>query len=101
MNKILKFIGIIVIILFLSLYFSKYNNTYYEEKTYLTEQSIKKYEKDLKEGKNIIANNYIKEEKNYNNKASILGIKSSKFIENLVNNTFKYLIKYIDSSNKS
>ena len=69
MNKILKLLGIILIILFLSLYFSKYNNNYYENKNNLTDEAIKRYEKDLKEGKNIDPNNYIVQEKNYNNKA--------------------------------
>lgn len=98
MNKLLKFIGIIIIILFLSLYFSKYSNSYYEEKTLLTEESIKQYEKDLKTGKNIVSNNYIPKEKDYNNKASKLGIKASKLIEDLVNNTLKYIVKYMDNS---
>ena len=98
MNKLLKFIGIIIIILFLSLYFSKYSNSYYEEKTLLTEESIKQYEKDLKTGKNIVSNNYIPKEKDYNNKASKLGIKTSKLIEDLVNNTLKYIVKYMDNS---
>lgn len=98
MNKLLKFIGTIIIILFLSLYFSKYSNSYYEEKTLLTEESIKQYEKDLKTGKNIVSNNYIPKEKDYNNKASKLGIKTSKLIEDLVNNTLKYIVKYMDNS---
>ena len=98
MNKLLKFIGIIIIILFLSLYFSKYSNSYYEERTLLTEESIKQYEKDLKTGKNIVSNNYIPKEKDYNNKASKLGIKTSKLIEDLVNNTLKYIVKYMDNS---
>lgn len=98
MNKLIKFIGIIIIILFLSLYFSKYSNSYYEEKTLLTEESIKQYEKDLKTGKNIVSNNYIPKEKDYNNKASKLGIKTSKLIEDLVNNTLKYIVKYMDNS---
>ena len=98
MNKLLKLIGIIIIILFLSLYFSKYSNSYYEERTLLTEESIKQYEKDLKTGKNIVSNNYIPKEKDYNNKASKLGIKTSKLIEDLVNNTLKYIVKYMDNS---
>ena len=98
MNKLLKFIGIIIIILFLSLYFSKFSNSYYEEKAILTEESIKQYEKDLKNGKNIVSNNYIPKEKDYNNKASKLGIKTSKLIEDLVNNTLKYIVKYMDNS---
>lgn len=96
MNKVIKVILIIIIILFLSLYFSNYNNSYYETKTYLTEEAIKKYEKDLKQGKNILSNNYIPQEKNYNNKASTLGLKSSNFLENIINKTLKYMAKYLE-----
>lgn len=96
MSKLIKVILIGISIFFLSLYFSNYNNTYYETKAYLTEEAIKKYEKDLKEGKNITSKNYIPEEKNYNNKASELGIKSSNFIDKIINKSLKYLAKYIE-----
>ena len=96
MNKVIKVILIIIIILFLSLYFSNYNNSYYETKTYLTEEAIRKYEKDLKQGENILSNNYIPQEKNYNNKASTLGLKSSNFLENIINKTLKYMAKYLE-----
>lgn len=96
MNKIIKIILILIIIFFLSLYFSNYNNEYYENKTYMTEEAIKNYEKDLKEGKNIISNKYIPKEKNYNNKVSEWGLKSSSFIENLINKSLKYIAKYLE-----
>lgn len=96
MNKIVKVILLVITILFLSLYFSNYNNNYYETKTYLTEEAIKKYEKDLKENKNILSNNYIPEEKNYNNNFSKIGIKTSSFIENIINKTLKYIVKSIE-----
>ena len=95
MNKIVKVALIVLSIFFLSLYFSNYNNEYYENKTYLTEEAIKEYEKDLKEGKNITSNNYIPKEKEYNNKASKLGITTSNLIEKLINKSLKYLAKYL------
>lgn len=98
MNKVFKFIGITIIILFLSLYFSKYNNEYYENKNDLTEEAIKKYEKDLKEGKNIIPSEYIPKEKDYNNKVSKMGMKASRLIEKIINSSVKYAVKYIDNS---
>ena len=97
MNKILKVLGLILIIFFLSLYFSKYTNTYYNDKSNLTEAAIKKYEKDLKEGKSINSNNYKVEEKNYNNKASIIGLKASKIIEDTFSYGLKHLMKYLDN----
>ena len=97
MNKLLKVIGLLIIIFFLSLYFSKYSSNYYNDKTTLTEEAIKRYEKDLKEGKNINSSNYIIEEKNYNNKASIIGLKTSKLIENTFSYGLKHIIKYLDN----
>lgn len=97
MNKIIKILGLLLIIFFLSLYFSKYTNTYYNDKSNLTEAAIKKYEKDLKEGKSINSNNYKVEEKNYNNKASIIGLKASKIIEDTFSYGLKHLMKYLDN----
>lgn len=96
MNKLLKIIVIIIIIFFLSLYFSNYNNDYYENKTYLTEEAIKKYEKDLKDGKNITSNNYVPKDKDYNNNASKIGLNSSNLIDKIINTSLKYLSKYLD-----
>lgn len=97
MNNIFKILGLLIIVFFLSLYFSKYNNDYYENKNDLTEEAIKKYEKDLKDGKSINSNNYKKEEKNYNNKASIIGLKASKLIEDTFSYGLKHIVKYIDN----
>ena len=96
MNKIVKVILIVLSIFFLSLYFSNYNNEYYENKTYLTEEAIKDYEKDLKEGKNITSNNYVPKDKNYNNNFSKIGIKTSNIIESIINKTLKYLVKNLE-----
>lgn len=96
MSKLPKIILLIIIIMFLSLYFSKYQVNYYENKQILTEEAIKRYENDLKEGKTISKNNYIEKEKNYSNKASIIGIKASKLIEKIFTKSLKMIIKYID-----
>lgn len=96
MNKVIKGFLLLITILFLSLYFSNYNNDYYENKTYLTQEAIKNYEKDLKEGKIILGDKYLPKEKNYNNSISKLGLKSSNIIENLINKGLKYLVGYLD-----
>ncbi len=96
MNKIIKLLIIIITIFFLSLYFSNYNNEYYENKTYLTQEAIKNYEKDLKEGKIILGDKYLPKEKNYNNSISKLGLKSSSLIEKLINRGLKYILGYLD-----
>ena len=51
MKRLIKLIGIILLIFFLALYLSSYNTSYYENKNILTEDAIKRFEKDLKEGK--------------------------------------------------
>ena len=96
MNKIIKIILIVITIFFLSLYFSNYSNNYYQTKTYLTEEAIKKYEKDLKDNKNIISNNYLPKEKNYNNKAAKLGVKVSNFIEKIINKSLRYIAQRLE-----
>ena len=96
MNKVIKIILLIIMILFLSLYFSNYNNEYYETKTYLTEEAIKRYEKDLKDNKTITSNNYVPKEKDYNNKVSKIGLKSSNLLDKIINKSLKYIAKYIE-----
>lgn len=95
MKNLIKYIFITLLILFFSLYFSRYNNTYYENKNILTEEAIKQFEIDIKNNKTINVKDYIKEEKNYNNKASNLGLKTSRLIEKLFNKTLKLLIKIL------
>lgn len=100
MNKTIKFIILVIVILFLSLYFSNYNNSYYENKYNLTEKAIKNYEEDLKSGKPIIPSNYLQEEKNYNNKISNVGIKVSKLIEKAFTDGINNIIKLLEKSQK-
>lgn len=96
MKRVINIILIIITILFLSLYFSNYNNEYYQNKTYLTEEAIKKYENDLKNNKNISSKNYLPKEKDYNNNASRLGIKASNFLENIINKSLKFIAKHLE-----
>ena len=61
-NNILKFTFIILILLFIGLYISQVTG-YYEytesKKTTLTKDAINRFEKDVKEGKEISAKNYL------------------------------------------
>ena len=97
MKKIVKIIGILLVISFLSLYLSSLNTNYYSNKNVLTEEAIKNYGKDLKEGKKIDINNYIEKEKNYNNHVSSSFLKMSKLIDKCINKSLKLVIKYLDS----
>ena len=96
MNKFIRGTGIIIMILFISLYLSRFNIETYENKRLLTEEAIIKYEQDLKEGKNILEKSYIPEEKNYNNKPSQIGRKVSNTIESSFKKALKILMKILN-----
>ena len=97
MNRLIKMMGVVLFILFLSLYLSKYNNDYYENRRVLTEEAMERFEKDMKNGKKINASNYLPKEKNYNNRVSKMGIESSKFIEKFFSKSLHFMMKYLDS----
>lgn len=95
---------IVLIILFVALYLTQLTGYYqYTEnkKTTLTEDAIKRFEKDVAEGKEIIAKNYLEEEKNYNNKASHLGMKISGLIEKGFNKAMNAIFREVDKAIKS
>lgn len=96
MNKFIRGTGIIIMILFISLYLSRFNIETYENKRLLTEEAIIKYEQDLKKGKNILEKSYIPEEKNYNNKPSQIGRKVSNTIESSFKKALKILMKILN-----
>lgn len=99
MKRLIKLIGIILLIFFLALYLSSYNTSYYENKNILTEDAIKRFEKDLKEEKKINVNNYIEKEKNYNNKVSTYTLKLSNLIDKCINKSLRLVLKYLENSN--
>ena len=103
-NKIYKFIFYIFFISFLVIYFSELTG-YYEyqnhQKKDLTEEQIKKFEEDIKSGKEVDINEYIiVDTRKYDNKLSKLASKLSDGISDIVNNgveyTFKYISKLVD-----
>ena len=103
-NRLPKFIFCIFFISFLVIYFSELTG-YYEytnhQKKALTEEQIKKFEKDVKNGKKVDINKYlVVDTKKYNNTLSNLASKFSDGISKIVNNgveyTFKYISKLID-----
>ena len=93
MKKIVKVILLCFILLFIILFLNR--NYYYENRKILSDDSIKQFEKDLKEGKNIDPNNYITEEKQYNNSASKLGLKVSGIIEKVVGVSLRKALNYL------
>lgn len=82
--KFFKRLFFIIFIGFTVLYFSQATG-YYEYKIHnkvtLTDEEIKKFEQDVKDGKNIDVENYVKDDSpHYDNDLSNLGLKISKKI---------------------
>lgn len=93
MKKMIKPAFMAIVILFFIVFINR--NNYYENKTILSENSIKQFEKDLKSGKEINPANYITKEKNYNNKITKSTLKVSKIIEKIVNKSLDKIFDYL------
>ena len=80
------FVCSVFIILFFALYISQYTG-YYDyssgKKNILTDAAIEKFEADIRAGKSVDTKDYLVEEKNYSNKISRLGMKTSSIIESV------------------
>lgn len=99
-KKIIYFCFIILIVSFLSVFFSS-KTGYYEysnnKKTVFTEEKIKEFEKDISEGKNVNIKDYITDEsKDYSNKITNLGNNVSNIITDSVNMFLKKSFSVIE-----
>lgn len=99
-KRIIRISIIVVILSYLVLYFA-YTNGYYEklnaEKRNLTEEMIKKYEEDLKNGLDVSKIDYTVKMEDFSNVYTKVSIKLSKKIENLVDGGIKYIFKKLSS----
>lgn len=102
-NKILKFIGGMIILIFLFAYFLE-NSGYYEynlqAKKNLTEEQIKQFESDLHEGKEINLNSYLSSNvKDYSNNltrsATNTNLKLNKYLKEILTGGFDIIGKFI------
>lgn len=94
------FFMIILVVLFLGLYISQMTGYYsYQEskKTQMTENAIKRFEQDLKDGKEINVKDYL-EEANYSNALSTFGMKTSRMIETLFDKTMNAIFNGISKT---
>ena len=99
-NDLLKTLVTIVVLFFLILYLtsiSNYQQIENRKQNILTEEAIKQFENDVAAGKEIIASNYLKKEKNYNNKISTFALKVSNFIEKTYKKTILKIFKEISN----
>ena len=105
-TKIFRFTFVILFAVFLTMFISnKYG--YYEykkrEQVTLTQEQIKQFEEDVKNGKNVDLENYLeKTNKNYQTKFSQLGLNLSNTIADTVskgvNKFFGYISKFVVES---
>ena len=97
-ERIIKYVFISVIFIFLILYF--FGGRMYEyrqqEKKALTEEQIKKFESDVKNGVEIDINDYVFKEKDYSNKIVEINDKISDIIEYGFKKAFHYVLKNIN-----
>lgn len=96
-----KFLIILLLlfIIFLILYISK-ETGYYEYKAHnkavLTRESMKNFEKDVENGKNVSINDYLVSSRvDYSNSFTDVGYNLGKFIEEIMNNGIKKTLKLL------
>lgn len=103
-NKLFRFTFFIFFMSFMVIYFSELTG-YYEYQNYkkkaLTEEQIKKFEEDVKNGNKVDINQYlVVDNQNYNNNLSKIASKLSdgisKIVKDSVEKTFKYISKAVD-----
>ena len=103
-NKVFRFIFFIFFMSFVIVYFSELTGYYeyqnYKKKT-LTEEQIKKFETDVKNGNKVDINEYLViDNQSYNNSLSKVTSKISdgisKIVKSAVEKTFKYISKAVD-----
>ena len=102
-TQVFRVVVIVLFVTFLTIFISnKYG--YYEykkhEQVVLTEEQIKQFEQDVKDGKNIDLQNYLDStNKNYQTKFSQFGLNVSNSLANIVKNSvdgfFKYVSKFV------
>lgn len=101
MNKVLKVFLFLGIIAFLFIYIS-YRNGYYikrnEEEAILTEEKIKEYENDLKNGVDVSQKTYITIRDNYDNNYSRFLLGASHKIEKGIDSIIKFIFGRISKT---
>lgn len=91
-NNIFLKVLLIIFIIYFALYLME-NLGYYNissKNKILTDEAIKKFELDIKEGNNIDLKKYIDNNANYSNSYSNLGYKISTSIDSILNKGLKY-----------
>lgn len=102
-KKIIKFLGVSIILIFLCSYFIE-TSGYYEYnlqyKKNLTQAQMEQFEADVKAGKDIDLNTYLKEitvdySSPLTRTTSEASLKLNNYLKNILSNTFNILGKFI------
>lgn len=104
-TNLARLIILILIFLFFVLYFmqvSGYNEYSKNRENMLTEEEIKKYEKDIEEGKDVTVTDYLNKNKiSYENNISKIGLDLSYFIEDAFNKGMNVFFKMLNEAIES
>lgn len=104
-TNLARLIILILIFLFFVLYFmqvSGYNEYSKNRENMLTEEEIKKYEKDIEEGKDVTVTDYLNKNKiSYENNISKIGLDLSYFIEDAFNKGMNAFFKMLNEAIES
>lgn len=97
-KKIVKFVIVLVIAIFLFLFFwgSNIYKSKITEKKDLTEAQIKKFEEDIKNGIEIDLEDYIVKDKDFSNRITKINSNISDIINYGFRKLFEYLLKNIN-----
>ncbi len=99
--KIAKFVFCLFLVTYLTIYFSSMSG-YYEFQNYqkmtLTQEQIKQFEQDVKDGKEVDVEDYIvKERTDYNNKIANAGKRVSYTISDTISSLLTKVFTYLSS----
>lgn len=105
-GKPFRVILIVLFIVFISLYVSQATGYYdYQQyqKTEITAEKMKQFEKDVKDGKNIDLEDYLEDKThNYNSKLSTAGLNVSNSIKNFaqkgIGGAFNFLARLLENN---
>jgi hypothetical protein len=97
-----KYFVVFLFLIFICIY-GVGSNGFYEyklnQKKYMTEEMIKKFENDINNGVDIDIDDYVvNENKNYDNSFTTISRKISRYVDKGFEKMFKFIFKYIDSN---
>ncbi|MDD2435082.1 MAG: hypothetical protein PHO63_02385 [Bacilli bacterium] len=103
-NKVFKWIFYTLFVLFIVVYsvsISGYNEQQERQRVNLTEEKIRAFEQDIKDGKKIDLDAYIEEKNNFDDKPKRIGLKISeiisKYMRKGIQSTFRILNNIVES----